>query len=66
LTPRGQITFDEYYVDDTKKGQGTHYKFTREMIDEYIASFHPEKIKFESLWSTQLWLWLALEKFPPK
>jgi hypothetical protein len=60
------MDFDEYYVDDTAKGKGTHYKYNREMMLEYVGTFDPKKVNFQKFSATQLWLYLALEKFSPK
>ncbi|XP_065829312.1 uncharacterized protein [Oscarella lobularis] len=37
LTMNGQIPLEYYYVDDSNKGRGTHYKYSRQDIELYIG-----------------------------
>lgn len=42
----GRIPIEDYYVDDSEGGKGTHYKFGATYINKLIETSIPEQVKF--------------------
>ena len=45
-TLQDQVPVAEFYVDDTKKGEGTHYKYDAGAIDGYFKSYAARLVDF--------------------
>lgn len=45
----GSIPIDHFYIDDSRQGQGTHYKYPETSIERFISGAHTMISRFQSM-----------------